>query len=137
MFATQANRAQMYAQVGLDTAVATADPHKLIMLLFDGALLAVSQAAIMMEQRNIPAKNKAINKTTQIILDGLLSSLDIKAGGELAERLAALYEYMVERLTYANRHNSKPALTEVEGLLRILRDAWAEMPRTQAVPAVR
>ena len=44
---------------------------------------------------------------------------------ELAERLAALYDYMSERLLYANLYNSQPALDEVSGLLASLREAWA------------
>ncbi len=56
------------------------------------------------------------------------------AGGELAERLAALYDYMSDRLLYANLHNSQPALDEVAGLLATLREAWAEI-RSQVQPA--
>ncbi len=67
----------------------------------------------------------AVSKAIEIIINGLKVSLDMNAGGELAERLAALYDYMSERLLYANLHNSQPALDEVSGLLASLREAWA------------
>lgn len=129
MFGTQRNRAQMYAQVGVDSLVATADPHQLILMLYDGALQAIAQASVSIQQLNIPAKSKAIDQAIRIILDGLYAALDIKAGGELAVRLASLYEYMIERLTYANSTNSLPTLEEVSKLLMTLREAWAEIPK--------
>ncbi|MDP3134926.1 MAG: flagellar export chaperone FliS, partial [Burkholderiaceae bacterium] len=54
-------------------------------------------------------------------------SLDIEAGGELAERLSALYEYMTQRLLFANLKNSLAALDEVYELLVGLRDAWSQI----------
>ena len=54
-------------------------------------------------------------------------------GGELGERLAALYDYMVQRLLFANLHNNIAALDEVAGLLDTLRDAWTQIaPGEQA-----
>jgi flagellar protein FliS len=99
----------------------------LILMLFDGALLQVRSAGIAMEKKDIPAKGQAVSKAIEIIINGLKVSLDMNAGGDLAERLAALYDYMSERLLYANLHNSQPALDEVAGLLATLREAWAEI----------
>ncbi|WP_407278254.1 flagellar export chaperone FliS [Aromatoleum evansii] len=125
MFGSFPNRAAAYAQVGVETGVSTADPHKLILMLFDGALLSIGTASAAMENRDIPGKGQAISKAIEIILNGLKASLDLNAGGELAARLSALYDYMSERLVYANLHNSRPALDEVHGLLESLREAWA------------
>lgn len=127
MFGGFQSRAAAYAKVGVETGVSTADPHKLILMLFDGALLQVRSAGIAMQSKDIPGKGMAISKAIEIIVNGLKVSLDISAGGELAERLAALYDYMGERLLYANLHNSQPALDEVAGLLATLREAWAEI----------
>ncbi len=125
MFGALQNRASAYAKVGVETGVSTADPHKLILMLFDGALLQVRSARVAMQSKDIPAKGQAISKAIEIIINGLKVSLDTSSGGELAGRLAALYDYMSDRLLYANRHNSQPALDEVSGLLATLREAWA------------
>jgi flagellar protein FliS len=126
MFGTSyANRASAYARVGTETSVEAASPHKLIMMLYDGALLALRTAAIAMRNKDIPTKGQSISKAINIIDNGLRVSLDLNAGGDLAGRLHALYEYMSERLLYANLHNSEAALDEVVGLLGSLREAWA------------
>ena len=134
MFGGFGNRAAAYAKVSVETGVNTADPHKLILMLFDGALLQVRTAGIAIANKDIPTKGTAISKAIEIIINGLKVSLDTNAGGELAERLAALYDYMSERLLYANLHNSQPALDEVAGLLATLREAWAEI-RSQVQPS--
>ena len=46
------------------------------------------------------------------------------AGGELAEQLNALYEYMGRRLLEANLHNKPEYIEEVAGLLNKLSEAW-------------
>ncbi|HCO77343.1 MAG TPA: flagellar export chaperone FliS [Rhodocyclaceae bacterium] len=117
-----------YQQVDLETAVQTADPHRLILMLFDGALMAIAQAEVAIEQRNIPQRAAAINKAIAIVIEGLKAALDLEAGGELADRLAALYDYIAERLTHANALNNAAPLKEAANLLRTIRDAWAEMP---------
>jgi len=116
--------ANAYTQVGLETGVSDADPHKLILMLFDGALLSIATASAAIERNDIPGKGQAISKAIEIINDGLKISLDYEAGGELAERLGALYDYMTSRLIYANIHSSRPTLDEVGGLLRDIKGAW-------------
>ena len=127
MFGSSFARANAYARIGVETGVSAADPHKLILMLFDGAIMAATAAGVAMDNKQIPVKGEQISKTIEIIINGLKISLDLNAGGELAERLAALYDYMSERLLYANLHNSQPALDEVAKLLGTLRDAWAEI----------
>lgn len=136
MFGMMNNPAQSYAKVGVESAIATADPHRLIMMLFDGALAAISQARIHMEAGDIPKKGVSISKAIDLISNGLRASLDMEAGGQLAERLAALYEYMGQRLLFANLNNSVAALDEVAELLGSLRDAWSQIaPGAQQVAA--
>ena len=125
MFARQS--AAAYARIGVQTNVATADPHQLILMLFDGALLSINSAAVALESNDVPGKIKHITTAIEIIGMGLKASLDLTAGGELAERLDALYDYMTNRLVYANAFNTDAPLTEVAGLLRDLRDAWSQI----------
>jgi flagellar secretion chaperone FliS len=113
-----------YATVGLETSVATADPHKLILMLYQGALLAISSAKNNMLRNEIAEKGKHISKAIMIIEEGLKASLDKNAGGELAQNLSALYEYMSHRLLVANLKNDVAALDEVSRLLSELKGAW-------------
>lgn len=119
--------ASAYADIGVETGVGTADPHQLILMLFEGALLQIGIATAALENNNVPAKGKAVSHAIEIITNGLRASLDFEAGGDLAERLGALYDYMARRLLYANQHNSRPAMDEVAKLLTELKGAWEEI----------
>lgn len=135
MFASMNKPTAAYAQVDLATSVESADPHKLILLLFDGATAALNTAKFAMNEGDIPAKGKAISKAIDIITNGLQASLDLEAGGDLAERLAALYEYMSSRLLWANLKNDMVVLDEVRGLLAEIHGAWREIaPDKQQTP---
>ena len=135
MFGTMRNPAQSYAKVGLEVAVETASPHKLILMLFDGAVAAINIAKFEMEAGEIAKKGTSISKAIDIITNGLRASLDMNEGGELAERLAALYEYMAQRLLFANLKNSTAALDEVLELLNSLRSAWEQISPDQQASA--
>jgi flagellar protein FliS len=124
MFTMMKKPTAAYEQVGLDLSVETADPHRLILMLFDGAATALVTARYAMEGGNIAAKGAAISKAIDIITNGLDASLDPTQGGELAERLSSLYNYMAARLLWANLKNDFAALDEVRGLLTELQDAW-------------
>lgn len=132
MYPAHQNPAKAYATVGIETGVAAANPHKLILMLFDGALLSLSSAASHMQQNHVAEKGMAISKSIDIISNGLRASLDLKAGGDLAERLFALYEYMERRLLHANLNNDLAAIEEVSHLLGELRSAWEEIAQNPA-----
>jgi flagellar protein FliS len=127
-----------YAKVEVEAGISNASPHKLILMLFEGALTALAAARVNMLLKNVAQKGQAISKAIAIIDEGLKVSLDEKAGGELAQNLKALYEYMCHRLLLANLHNNIPALDEVSKLLTDLKGAWeAIAPHAQvAQPAV-
>lgn len=135
MFGMMRSPAATYAKVGVEVAVETSDPHRLILMLFDGAISAVALARIHMEANEIAQKGSAISRAIDLITNGLAASLDKEAGGELAERLAALYDYMAQRLLFANLKNSMAALNEVSELLTGLRDAWAQIAPGQQAAA--
>lgn len=133
MFVARKNAAQAYAQIGVETGVAAASPHKLIVMLFDGALLAISNAGLHMQHNEIPEKGRAISHAIEIITCGLKASLDKNRGGELAQNLDALYEYMCMRLLHANRNNDRQALDEVTRLLTDIKGAWEQIADDPAV----
>ena len=118
---------QAYAQVGVESAVMSASPHQLVVLLFDGALSAMKKATILMEQGDIPGKGQALSKALNIINNGLRAGLNHEAGGEIAGNLDDLYEYMTRRLLQANLNNDLAAIEEVERLLTNIADAWKEI----------
>lgn len=124
MFGTVKSGANAYAKIGVETGVASASPHKLIVMLFDGAIAAIASAVQHMQTGSVAEKGKAISKAISIIEEGLRASLDKNAGGEIAQNLDALYEYMSKRLLLANLKNQPELLEEVRGLLRDLKAAW-------------
>ncbi len=137
MFGTRNTGVHAYAKVGIETGVVAASPHKLIVMLFDGALVAINQALLGMRAGNISEKGKSISKAIMIIDGGLRAALDKKAGGEIAEGLDALYEYMGARLLTANLKNEPAILEEVQRLLTELRDAWNAIGDTPAVASAK
>lgn len=138
MFGSKQFGVNAYAKVGVETGVSSASPHQLIVMLFDGAMKALGAAVVNMKANNIAAKGEAISKAILIIESGLRASLDKKAGGEIAEGLDALYEYMGQRLFEANLKNDVSILEEVQRLLGDLRSAWNAIqssPAVQPAPA--
>lgn len=127
MFGMTQNPTAAYRQVGNDIAAETADPHRLILMLFDGALASIAIARAQMAQNHVAEKGAAISKAIDIVQNGLAASLEMEQGGELAERLAALYEYIGRRLLWANLKNEPAALEESARLLGELRSAWAQI----------
>lgn len=125
--------ADAYARVGIQTGVTSASPHKLILMLFDGAIVAIGAASRHMQANEIAEKGQSISKAIDIITNGLDASLDMKVEGELAERLSSLYEYMCARLLHAGIKNDRAALDEVIGLLKEIRSAWEEIADDPAV----
>ncbi|CDG81906.1 flagellar export chaperone FliS [Janthinobacterium agaricidamnosum] len=132
MFGTRQNGVSAYEKVGMETGVVAASPHKLIVMLYDGALTALNMALMHMRAGNIAEKGKAISKALLIIDSGLRASLDKKVGGDIAEGLDSLYEYMSDRLLMANLKNQPEIIEEVQRLLIDLRDTWNAIGATPA-----
>lgn len=117
-----------YARVGVQTGVASADPHQLIGMLFDGVQANLGMARHAMASGDVARKGEALSKAIRILEEGLRGSLDRERGQALAMQLDALYEYMISRLLVANLKNDIGALEEVSRLVGELRDAWYAMP---------
>lgn len=125
-----------YTKIGIESSVSAADPHKLIAMLYQGALLAISSAKNQILRQETAAKGISISKAIMIIDEGLKSSLDKNAGGELAQDLSALYDYMNQRLLIANLKSDTAVLDEVSRLLAELKGAW-ESIRQIVVPSLQ
>ncbi|WP_457673232.1 flagellar export chaperone FliS [Thiolapillus sp.] len=132
--ATQ-NAANHYSQVDTYTGVTGADSHRLVLMLLNGALSNIAVARGSIERGDIPAKGEAIGHAISIV-NGLRGSLDLEVGGELAENLDSLYDYMVRRLLDANLHGDTSILEEVSGLLHEIKEGWMAIPpEVRANPA--
>ena len=136
MFGSSHNGANAYATVGVETGVTSASAHELIVMLFDGAMIALTTARQHMETGNIPAKGQAISKAIMIIESGLRASLNKEVGGEIAQNLDSLYEYMSRSLVMANVKNKPEVLDEVHGLLKELKEAWQAIGATSKAAAM-
>ncbi len=136
MFGSTKPGANAYAKIDIDTGVLAASPHKLTLMLFDAALLALNMAQIHMKANDIEKKGKDISRAIMMIESGLRSSLDKKAGGEIAKNLDELYAYMCRQLLMANIKSQPELLVEVHLLLTNLRSAWVEIdPAAKAAAA--
>lgn len=118
---------QAYQQVDLESEITNASPYQLISILHKGALSALKRAEIFMQQNNIAAKGKEISKAIDIIDTGLKHALNHDAGGEIADNLASLYDYMVIRLLKANLENNVSYIQEVYLLLADIAATWQQI----------
>lgn len=116
-----------YGQAQTDAAVESASPHKLILMLYEGALVAIAHAGLEMQHGNPAARGMFISKAIAIIDEGLKISIDMESGGGLSENLKSLYDYMSRRLLEANLRGDAVALGEVERLLKELKGAWEQI----------
>ncbi len=125
---SQQGAAGQYASVGTQTGVTEASPHRLILMLLDGALDKIARARGAMQRNEYKEKGNHITSAGSIVF-GLRSSLDLEAGGELAANLDNLYEYMFRRLMDAHAENDEAALDEVSSLLREIKSGWDALPQ--------
>lgn len=102
------------------------DPHGLVQLMLDGTVARVVQAQGALENGDTPLKCELIGKAINLV-EGLRACLDEARGGEIAENLAALYDYMARRLVAANAFNDMTILREIASLLREIQTGWREM----------
>jgi len=119
--------AKAYQSVAVASAVGSADPHRMTLLLYDAAIEAIRLAQAHMGTRRVAAKCEAIGKALRIVEEGLKASVDRDAGGHLAVKLVSLYDYITMRLLQANLRNDRKALEEACTLLSDLRSAWAQI----------
>jgi len=140
MFGNARSGAQAYANIGMETGVFAASPHKLILMLFDGAKLALNNAIMYQRNHQIADRGRSITHAIRIISEGLRASLNKNAGGELANNLDGLYGYMCSRLLLASGSNDDEKIVEVLDLLDTIRSAWVEIGDTNkpvmAIPEV-
>lgn len=134
MQASMARAAQTYYR----TQVTSQSPVELVVMLYDGAIRFLGVASDAMRRRDLVAKGEAMSRSLAI-LGELQNTLDLEAGGDVAQKLDALYTYINGRLLDANMHNVPEHVDESIRLLSTLRSAWVEIaaPGRAATPSLQ
>jgi flagellar secretion chaperone FliS len=127
----QHSRLAAYNSVAVHGAVASADPHGMVMILLDAATERMTAACRCIEHKELVRKSKLLHSCVTLIAE-LRGSLNLAQGGALAQNLDALYDYMIRQLIAANLHSDAGMVREVLGLLGEIRAGWAAIG-----PAVR
>lgn len=117
---------QAYTNVRHNAAVEGADAHHLIHLLYQGALESIAQAKGAMQQGNIEMRGRKIGKAVNIVV-GLRDFLDLQKGGEIAQNLDSLYDYIQRVLWEAHKIPSEDKLDEAAELIGNIASAWSSM----------
>ena len=118
---------KQYQQVSVSSSVMGASPHRLVQMLMEGALERISIAKASMLRNEIATKSQNISVAINIV-GGLQGSLNKEAGGDIADNLNNLYDYMIRRLLVANSKNDESILDEVSGLMVQIKMGWDAMP---------
>lgn len=134
MFRTASTRsADAYRRINVETSMHTIDQHQIVNLLFDGMLQSLATARGALARGDVLAKCEAIARALRILEEGLSTGLDRVDGGELAENLAALYDYCTRRLILANAQNDDAILQEIQRLIETIAQGWKGMKQGAAV----
>ena len=106
--------------------ISTSSQGRLIIMMYEGAIKFSTMALQSIEKGDIASQGKYINKTHDIINE-LSLALDLKKGGEVAQRLESLYQYMLSQLTLANIKSDRKPVETVIKILSPLAEAWEQL----------
>jgi flagellar secretion chaperone FliS len=109
-----------------DSSVLTAPPERLVVMLYDGTRRFLAQGAHAMREGNIALSNNRLQRA-EAILDELLSTLDMEAGGDIAVRLQSIYLFCRRTLAEGRMEGNPEKFEQVSRLLGELREAWDEI----------
>ena len=112
-----------YSNTQIHSGIMDASPHKLTAMLLAGAVDRVNAARGAIEKGDVARRGEMLGKTISILAQ-LQADLDMSQGGEIAQNLEALYDYMIRGLIDANRENDAKKLDEVQALLSEVKSGW-------------
>ena len=106
-----------------ESAVLTATPEQLVVMLYDGAHRFLRQSAIAMRDGRVALAGEKLRRA-EAIIDELLATLDMSVG-EIAERLQSIYVFFKEHLTAARLEQDAGKVDDVARFMSELRASWA------------
>jgi len=116
-----------YKKGNLKQEVAEADPHKLTLMLMQGALENMAKAKGTIQRNQYESKGTFFSKAISIV-QYLRDTIDLTVKSDVVDNLFSLYDYMIERLTDANIQHNENIVDEVMQLMLPIKSAWAEIP---------
>jgi flagellar protein FliS len=116
-----------YKKGSLKQDVASADPHRLTLMLMQGAIDKLAYAKGFMSRDDLKGRSDNISKATAIFMN-LRDTLNMDVGGDFAQGMYDLYSYMIAKLTEINVDNGIAIIDEVIALFSPIKDAWAVIP---------
>ena len=116
-----------YGKIKNDTQTMYASPHQLMLMLFDGAIEAMSFTIGAIENNNFELRSKQSTRSISII-NGMRECLDMETGGELADNLYSLYQYMAQELFRASFKNDSETIQNIQMMLKDIRGSWEKIP---------
>jgi flagellar protein FliS len=116
-----------------DSAILTAPPERLVVMLYDGANRFLIQAATAMRSGDLTQTNDRLRRAEAIVQE-LRSTLDMSAGA-VAVNLESIYAFCQRLLLEARLKRDPSKIEHVAKLLRELRDAWDQVAGTTCTPA--
>ncbi len=99
------------------------DKNLILLKLYDGAIRFLNREKHGIEANRVNVRGESISKTMAIITE-LDCALDMDKGGQLAQQLASLYRYVMDRLTTANSRSDLNALTDAQNILMTLKEGF-------------
>ncbi|UGA54013.1 flagellar export chaperone FliS [Vibrio sp. DW001] len=118
---------QAYKKVSVDSQLSAASPHKVIQMLMAGAIERLVQGKAAMAQGNIAVKGERLGKALDIVIS-LRTCLSMDEGGDVAQNLDQLYEFMITQIALANVESNPQAIDDVVDILREIKSAWDQIP---------
>ena len=112
-----------YSNTQIHSGIMDATPHKLTAMLLGGAADRLNAARGAIEKGDVARRGEMLGKTISILAQ-LQADLDMGQGGEIAQNLEALYDYMIRGLVDANRENDAEKLGEIQVLLSEVKSGW-------------
>ena len=116
-----------YGKIKNDTQTSYASPHQLMLMLFDGAIEAMSFTIGAIENNNFELRSKQSTRSITII-NGMRECLDMETGSELADNLYSLYQYMAQELFRASFKNDVDTIKNIQTMLKDIRGSWEKIP---------
>ncbi len=111
--------------------IQTSSQEEILILLYEGAIRFCKIAKKAMLAKDIEKTHNHLIKAQRIISEFMLS-LDMEVGGDIAQNLYQLYDYLHHQLVQANIKKDPALVDEVLGHLQSLKTTWEEAIKNTA-----